>query len=64
MVLVTPRVRDIVLEKLSEPGLVRKQFGLHSLISGGASAAACVGVPDRLLNATRGGAVKTPKIAM
>ena len=42
------RVREIVLEKLSELGLDRKQFGLHSLRSGGASAAACAGVPDRL----------------
>ena len=41
-------VRDIVLEKLSELGLDRKQFGLHSLRSGGTSAAACTGVPDRL----------------
>ena len=42
------RVREIVLEKLSEFGLDRKQFGLHSLRSGGASTAACAGVPDRL----------------
>ena len=42
------RMREIVLEKLSELGLDRKLFGLHSLRSGGASAAAGAGVPDRL----------------
>ena len=42
------RVREIVLEKFSELGLDRMQFGLHSLRVGGASAAACAGVPDRL----------------
>ena len=41
-------VREIVLEKLSELGLDRKLFGLHSLRSGGASAAVYAGVPDRL----------------
>ena len=41
------RMREIVLEKLSELGLDRKLFGLHSLRSGGASAAASAGVPDR-----------------
>ena len=42
------RMRELLLEKLSELGLDRKLFGLHSLRSGGASAAACAGVPDRL----------------
>ena len=41
------RVRELVLEKLKELGLDTKQFGLHSLRSGGASAAANAGVPDR-----------------
>ena len=41
------RVRELVLEKLQELGLDPKQFGLHSLRSGGASAAANTGVPDR-----------------
>ena len=41
-------MREIVLEKLSELGLDRNLFGLHSLRSGGASAAAGAGVPDRL----------------
>ena len=34
--------------KLSQLGFDPKQFGLHSLRSGGASAAANAGVPDRL----------------
>jgi hypothetical protein len=42
------RVREIVLGKLTELGLDRKLFGLHSLRAGGASAAAGAGVPDRL----------------
>ena len=42
------RVRELVLQKLAALGLDPKQFGLHSLRSGGASAAANAGVPDRL----------------
>ena len=42
------RVRELVLQKLTALGLDPKQFGLHSLRSGGASAAANAGVPDRL----------------
>lgn len=42
------RVRDHVLQKLAALGLDPKRFGLHSLRSGGASAAANVDVPDRL----------------
>ena len=41
------RVRELLLEKLTEVGLDAKLFGLHSLRSGGASAAANAGVPDR-----------------
>ena len=41
------RVRELVLTLLESIGLDRKQFGLHSLRSGGASAAANAGVPDR-----------------
>ena len=41
------RVREIVLEMLEAIGLDKKKFGLHSLRSGGASAAANAGVPDR-----------------
>lgn len=41
------RVRELVLGLLASIGLDRKQFGLHSLRSGGASAAANAGVPDR-----------------
>ena len=42
------RVRDIILEKLSAIGLDPKRFDLHSLCSGGASAAANAGVPERM----------------
>ena len=42
------RMRELLLEKLSQLGLDPKNFGLHSLRSGGASAAANAGVPDRL----------------
>ena len=38
--------RELVLDKLTEIGLDRRQFGLHSLRSGGASAANA-GVPYR-----------------
>ena len=41
------RVRELVLGKIAAIGLDPKQFGLHSLRSGGASAAANAGVPDR-----------------
>ena len=42
------RMRELVLKKLSAIGLDPKRFGLHSLRSGGASAAANAGVPDRM----------------
>ena len=42
------RMRELFLAKLNELGFDSKQFGLHSLRSGGASAAANAGVPDRL----------------
>ena len=42
------RVRELLLEKLKEVGLNPKEFGLHSLRSGGATAAANAGVPDCL----------------
>ena len=44
------RLRELFLSKLSELGFDPKQFGLHSLRSGGASAAANAGVPDRLFH--------------
>ena len=42
------RMRELFLKKLSELGYDPKQFGLHSLRAGGATAAANAGVPDRL----------------
>ena len=41
-------MRELILEKLSAIGLDSRKFGLHSLRSGGASAAANAGVPDRM----------------
>ena len=43
------RARELVLQKLAALGLDPKRFGLHSLRSGGVSAAANAGVPDRLV---------------
>ena len=42
------RMRELLLEKLEKIGLDPKQYGLHSLRAGGATAAANAGVPDRL----------------
>ena len=42
------RSREIVLKALSEIGLKREKFGLHSLRAGGATAAANAGIKDRL----------------
>lgn len=42
------RMRELLLEKLVKIGLDPKKYGLHSLRSGGATAAANAGVPDRL----------------
>ena len=42
------RACELVLEKLKAIGLDARQFGMHSLRSGGASAAANAGLPDRL----------------
>ena len=42
------RMRELFLRKVEELGYDPKQFSLHSLRAGGASAAANAGVPDRL----------------
>ena len=42
------RCREIIKGALQEIGLDASKFGVHSLRSGGASAAAAFGVPDRL----------------
>ena len=42
------RMRELIFEKLIALGLDKRTFRLHSLHSGGASAAAQAGVPDRL----------------
>lgn len=41
-------LRELFKKKLSELGYPNEQFGLHSLHSGGATAVANAGVPDRL----------------
>ena len=48
-------VRGHVLDFLANIGLDPTKFGLHSLRSGGASAAASLGVNDRFLKNTVGG---------
>ena len=42
------RMRELLLDELSGLGFNAKSFGVHSLRSGGATAAANAGVPDRL----------------
>ncbi|XP_063442628.1 uncharacterized protein LOC134722924 [Mytilus trossulus] len=42
------RVREIILSALESIGLDKSKFGLHSLRSGGATAAASAGIQDRL----------------
>ena len=42
------RLKELFLAELSELGFDKKQLRLHSLRSGGATAAAGAGVPDRL----------------
>ena len=44
----TRRMRELFLSKLPALGFDAKQFGLHSLRAGGASAAANASIPDRL----------------
>lgn len=43
------RAREILLSTLESIGLDKRQFGLHSLRAGGATAAANAGICDRLL---------------
>ena len=42
------RLRELFLRKLTSLGFDAKQFGLHSLRAGGATAAAQAGIPDRI----------------
>ena len=42
------RAREIVFEAFEKIGLPKNKFGLHSLMSGEATTAANVGIPDRL----------------
>ena len=40
--------KELLKRELQREGLDASQFGIHSLRSGGASAAAALGIPDRL----------------
>ena len=42
------RAREIILDALESIGLDKSKFGLHTLRSGGAAAAASAGISDRL----------------
>ena len=42
------RAKELIKKELGKEGLDPNKFGIHSLRSGGASAAAALGVPDRL----------------
>ena len=42
------RANELLKKELKKEGLDSKQYSVHSLRSGGASAAAALGVPDRL----------------
>lgn len=42
------RAREVLLAALESIGLDKSKFGLHSLRSGGATAAASAGIADRL----------------
>ena len=48
---------------MKELGLGPKQFGLHSLRSGGASATENAGVPDTGLRGMAGGSQRMPRMA-
>ena len=55
------RTRELVLSAFSSLGYSPKAFGLHSLRSGGATAAANAGVHDRLFKRHRRGRSETAK---
>ena len=53
------RAKELIKKELEKEGLDPAKFGIHSLRSGGASAAAALGVPDRLFQ--RHGAWRSEK---
>ena len=57
-------VRDMFKEMLMGIGADYRRFGVHSLRSGGATAAAAAGVEDRLLNSMGGGKWILQKMAV
>ena len=42
------QAKELIKKELGKEGLDPTMFGIHSLRSGGATAAAVLGVPDRL----------------
>ena len=44
------RAKELIKEELGKEGQAPTKFGIHSLCSGGTSAAAALGVPDRLFH--------------
>ena len=57
-------IRELLLKKISELGFDPKQFGLHSLRMGGATAAANAWVPDYLFKRHTNGSSSLPRMAM
>ena len=51
--------KELIKKELGKEGLDPNKFGIHSLHSGGASAAVALGVPDRLFQ--RHGSWRTEK---
>ena len=49
------RANELLKKELKTEGLYSKQYSVHSLRSGGASAATALGVPDRLFQRHLGG---------
>ena len=56
------RAWEVVLDMLSAIGLDKRQFGVHSLRAGGASAAANAGIADRY--GMEGGEVRILRMVM
>lgn len=57
------RARELMRESLERAGVSADKFGLHSLRSGGVSAAAAAGVPDRLIRRQGGWRSETSVLA-
>ena len=58
------RLRELLSDRIQGLGMDPKQFGMHSLRAGGATAAANAGMPDRLFKRHVAGNQSQPKMAM